>query len=184
MAHDPKPFSLPVTVFGPVEIRRLGRELDALEDYLAQAKLRESGRTQSKLPRTSQMLESLAEENRLNLLKYEDRKALAGFIKQLQEHAPVLHMSFASDPSAAFTVKIVAWLRQNIHKYALLRLGLQPTIAAGCMLRTRNKWFDFSLRHRFAESKKRLIDALEAESTQTSPQETGAAPQPDREAAR
>lgn len=177
MAHETKRFTIPDTVFGPTEVRRLARELDALEEYLTQAKLRQSGKTQAALPRTSHLLETLAEENRLNLLKREDREHLAGFLRDLTKHAPVLHISFASDPSAAFTAKIVSWLRRHIHPHTLLRVGLQPTIVAGCTVRTNNKWFDFSLRHRFAESQKLLVEALEKESPPPPPPGAAQSPQ-------
>jgi F0F1-type ATP synthase delta subunit len=177
VAHETKRFTIPDTVFGPTEVRRLARELDALEEYLTQARLRQSGEAQAALPRTSHLLETLAEENRLNLLKREDRESLAGFLRNLTKHAPVLHISFASDPSAAFTAKIVSWLRQHIHPHTLLRVGLQPTIVAGCTVRTNNKWFDFSLRHRFAESQKLLIEALEKENpAPASPEAAPASP--------
>jgi hypothetical protein len=181
VAHEPATFTIPVTVFGPIEVRRLSRELAALEEHLTQAALRQSGETQAKLPRTSYMLEEFAEENHLNMLKKEDRQALAGFLRELLAHAPMLHMSLASDPSAAFTAKVVTWLRHNIHPHTLLRIGLQPTMAAGCAVRTTNRWFDFSLRHRFAESQQKLLESLEKEAPlpkNTAAAQGTAAPQP------
>jgi hypothetical protein len=69
-------------------------------------------------------------------------------------------MSFASDPSAVFTVKIVIWLRTNIHPYLLLQVGLEPRIAAGCIVRTPNKQYDFSLRRHFTDQREQLINAI------------------------
>jgi F0F1-type ATP synthase delta subunit len=163
MAHerreDGKHLELPVIVFGPVEIHRLQRELEALEDFLEQAAIREPGK-QPPLPRTSRILEALANNNRFNLLTAQDRKELAAFLQFIDTKAPVIHISLAADPSSAFTAKVVAWLRTTIHPYTLLHLGLQPTIAAGCILRTNNKSFDFSLRHRFYDQRQLLIDEL------------------------
>jgi F0F1-type ATP synthase delta subunit len=163
MAHerreDGQHLELPVLVFGPVEVHRLQRELEALEEYLQAAAIREPG-TQPPLPRTSRILEALAGNNRFNLLVAEERKEVAAFLKAVDQKAPVIHISFAADPSSAFTAKVVAWLRTNIHPYALLHLGLQPTIAAGCVVRTSNKSFDFSLRNRFLEQRQLLLEAL------------------------
>jgi F0F1-type ATP synthase delta subunit len=163
MAHerrqDGQHLELPVLIFGPVEIHRLQRELEALEDYLRQEKIREPGK-QAPLPRTSRLMEALAGNNRFNLLQEQDRKELSAFLQRIDKEAPVIHISFAADPSSAFTAKIVAWLRTNIHPYALLHLGLQPTIAAGCIVRTSNKVFDFSLRNRFSAQRQLLIEAL------------------------
>lgn len=164
MAHEQQPgksrhFELPTLVFGPVEVHRLQRELESLEDYIAQAAIREAGK-QPPLPKTSRNLDALAGNNNLNLLLPNDRQLLATFLKNVDQKAPVIHISLAADPSSAFTAKLVAWLRTNIHPYALLHLGLQPTIAAGCIVRTANKEFDFSLRNRFYEQRELLISEL------------------------
>lgn len=165
MAHEPgtvRRIELPTIVFGPVEIHRLQRELETLEDFVEQHTIRQPGK-QAALPKTSRSLEALAGNNNLNLLMPSDRKQLNQFLRSVATKAPVIHMSFAADPSATFTAKIVAWLRTNVHPYALLQLGLQPTIAAGCILRTPNKVFDFSLRSRFTDQRALLIESLELE---------------------
>ena len=155
-----KRLELPTLVFGPVEVHRLQRELEALEEFLTQAGIREPGKQQS-LPKTSRLLEGLAGNNGLNLLQQADRKQVAHFLESVSATAPVIHISFAADPSSAFTAKIVAWFRANIHPYALIQLGLQPTIAAGCIVRTSNKAFDFSLRNRFTQQRSLLLKAIE-----------------------
>jgi len=169
MAHEARKdgshLELPVLIFGPVEIHRLQRELEALEEYLEQTAIREPGK-QAPLPRTSRLLEALAGNNRFNLLVADERQELATFLKQIDHQAPVIHISFAADPSSAFMAKIVAWFRTNIHPYALVQLGLQPTIAAGCIVRTSNKSFDFSLRHHFYDHRQLLLEALGGASPQ------------------
>lgn len=152
-------FVLPAIVTGPVEIRRLLREIEALEEYMVQANRRAPGQ-QIPLPKVSRVLDALASNNSMNLFQASDRIKLTEFLKDVQGKAPSIHISFASDPSSAFTVKMVTWLRANIHPYALLRLGLQPTLAAGCMVRTTNKVFDFSLRNRLKEQYPLLAAAI------------------------
>jgi len=164
MAHETakaqKPMMLPTLVFGLPEVHRLQRELEALEQYLAQAALRNKD-SAPVLPHTSRLLEALATENRLNLLQPETRIQLRAFLKLVVDSAPMVHISFAADPSSAFTAKVVAWLRSNIHPLALLQLGLQPNIAAGCIVRTTNKTFDFSLRERLKTQEESLAAALQ-----------------------
>lgn len=153
---------LPTLVFGSVEVRRIQRELGALEEYAQQAALRNKADKQPlALPQVSRLLHALATENRKDLLEAADRAALGAFLRDVTEHAPTVHMSFASDPSAAFTAKIVGWLRANIHPLVLVQLGLQPAIAAGCVVRTTNRVFDLSLRRQFDTQKSGLLDALE-----------------------
>lgn len=161
MAHDAaqaKPMTLPTLVFGMVEVRRITRELESLDEFLRGMAIRRQ--TKFEMPRVSRMLDALASENGCDLLKGAHRTLLMNFLKQVQANAPSIHMSFAADPSSAFTAKIVGWLRANIHPLTLLQIGLQPTIAAGCVVRTTNHVLDLSLRSQFAAQKQLLIDAI------------------------
>jgi F0F1-type ATP synthase delta subunit len=159
VAAEPASLALPLLVISPSDVSRLARELESLHDYLHQASLRKGGEA-VKLPRTSRLLDELATTNNLNLLQAGDRNQAASFLKHITKESPVVTMSFAAEPSAAFLAKVVTWLRQNVHPALLLRVGLQPTIAAGFTLRTTNKQFDFSLRKHFDEQRSVLIDKL------------------------
>lgn len=152
---------LPVLVFGVVEVRRLKRELEALDEFMRQSAIREPG-NQPALPRLSRLMEGLATDNGRNLLQAADREELHQFLAGVEKTAPTIHISFASDPSSAFVAKLVTWLRGNIHPQTLLQIGLQPTIAAGCIVRTPNKNFDLSLRHNLTDQRAKLIEALDA----------------------
>lgn len=152
-------FRLPPLIAGPGDVGRTLLELEQLEDFLRAAALRKGG-VSTKLPKMSRTLERLAEINDANLLQTADRQRLQAFLSSLQQHAPVLHISFASEPSAAFTAKIIEWLRANISKYVLVQIGLQPSIAAGCVVRTTNKSFDFSLRKHLLNNRGLLLDAI------------------------
>ncbi|HSW98226.1 MAG TPA: hypothetical protein VLF71_00115 [Candidatus Saccharimonadales bacterium] len=154
------PLKLPLLVFGVVEVRRLKRELESLEEYMSQSAVRAPGK-QPALPRLSRLLDALATENHLNLLQPAHRSALKQFLHDTEKRAPSVHISFAADPSSAFTAKMVSWLRANIAPDVLLDVGLQPTIAAGCIVRTTNKVFDLSLRNRFADADGLLMQSLE-----------------------
>ncbi len=154
---------LPTLVFGAVEIHRLQREIESLEDFLQQAALRQTGEKNAEaLPRVSRLLDALASENSCNLLKKAERERLVQFLQTVSQSAPSIHMSFATDPSAAFIAKIVSWLRANIHPLVLLQIGLQPSIAAGTVIRTTNHVFDLSLRSHFDAQKAQLIASLES----------------------
>ncbi len=142
---------LPLSIITKVDIGRLLREIEALDDFLRQATIRQPG-TPVKLPRTSRLFEETVTINKLNMLHEDERQRLLVFLKQVKEHAPILHMSFSADPSPVFTQKLIAWLRTEIHPVVLLQVGLQPNIGAGCVVRTTNKYFDFSLRSRFKQN--------------------------------
>lgn len=160
---DHKQFSLSNSVTGKRDMARLIREIAALEDSLHQASLRSTGaNAAAKLPKTSRLLDEIVTANSLNLLDADSRTKLQNSLKLIQQKAPVVHMSFSVDPSATFMQKMVTWWRENIDPYVLIEVGLQPNIAAGCLVRTPNHQYDFSLRRRLETQKAELAKYLEA----------------------
>ncbi|HVV25763.1 MAG TPA: hypothetical protein VHC21_01905 [Candidatus Saccharimonadales bacterium] len=170
MAHEPaarpktvkKVTHLPLLAAGPGDIARLSRELDSIDGALLQVAARD-GANNLKLPRTSQLMDQLVQLNRLNLLHPTDRRLIKQFLETVAARAPVVHMSFSTDPSATFLEKLMTWLRREIHPQLLLTVGLQPTLGAGCIVRTTNRQFDFSLRQDFASKRNLLIEKLTPE---------------------
>lgn len=150
---------LPLSIIGRMDVARLLRELDALDNFLETAVLREPDK-KPKLPKTSGLFDEMLQQNKLDGLLKSDRREMRKFLEEIRTSAPVMHMSFSSDPSPLFLQKLISWLRNDINPLVLLQVGLQPTIGAGCIVRTTNRHFDFSLRQRFSEEKKALINKL------------------------
>jgi len=146
-------------VVSPGDLKRMRRELEALDDFMHQAALRQGGKATG-LPNVSRALQEMCDENKLNLLKKTDRDRLGKFIDLLVAKAPVVHFSFASQPSNKFLNQLVAWLRENIHPQLVVNVGLQPSVTAGCIVRTANKQFDFSMRQAFEKQRDLLIKTL------------------------
>jgi hypothetical protein len=161
MAHS-KALVLPANVVGLPEVVRLLRELEALHDYLHQAALRKATKAEVKPPPASPLLAELAKANDLDLLQREQYDWLTEQLGTIRKEAPQLHLAFSTEPSAAALQKIVAWIRQNIKPHALIHIGLEPNLAAGCLLRTANHQFDLSLKEHFAKSRPLLTEALRA----------------------
>ena len=159
MAHEELSFELPITVISQVDLGRMLREVESLDGFLLQAAARTGGEKVT-APKTSRMLEETAETNKLNLLDSANRDQLKKTLEEIHDHAPVAHISFASDPQAAFLHKIITWFRKEVHPLLLLQIGLQPSIAAGCILRTENKMFDFSLRRHLNDNRNALADKI------------------------
>jgi F0F1-type ATP synthase delta subunit len=136
---------LPLNVISQVDIARLLRELTSLNDFFITAAARKAG-TPMQPPRLTRLLDQLARDNSYNLLEEVHRLKLQSDLNQVLGKAPLMHISFAAEPSPRVIEQILAWFRTNIHPQSLLQVGLQPTIAAGCALRTANKVFDMSLR--------------------------------------
>ncbi len=136
---------LPLGVVDQGDVMRLARELGALDDFFVGAAVRKAGSPQQP-PKTTRLLGQLAEANGANLLEKSDRAVLKLGLENLIENAPVVHMSFASEPSPKSVEPILDWFRRQVHPQTLLQVGLAPSIAAGCVLRTPNKFFDLSIR--------------------------------------
>jgi F0F1-type ATP synthase delta subunit len=162
MEHDATQpnLHLPTSVTSRIDLGRLIREVEALNEFLEQAAIRQPG-SAVKMPKTSRFLDEILELNKINVLVEADRSRLRAFLTIVKQKAPVLHMSFSADPSPVFTQKLTTWLRREIHPFVLLQVGLQPNIGAGCVVRTTNKYFDFSLRERFTASRPLLMQKLQ-----------------------
>lgn len=151
--------SLPLSVTGRADVGRLLREVQGLDDFLKQSSIRNPG-ANAQIPKTSRLLDELAQINHLNLLTSEDRQTIREFLQTVKDKAPIMHMSFSADPSPLFMQNLMTYLRREIHPTILVNTGLQPTIGAGCILRTPNKYFDFSLRQRFTDKRDLLVELL------------------------
>lgn len=159
MEQDNSFLQLPSGVITKIDVGRLIRELQALDEFLDQSEIRQAGES-LKMPKTSKLLDDMMQLNKLSGLKEDDRNRLLNFLITMRAKAPVLHMSFSADPSPSFLLKLVAWLRENIHPLTIVQVGLQPNIGAGCIVRTTNKYFDMSLREDFSKKRDVLIQRL------------------------
>lgn len=153
---EPKDLKLPLSVISQVDMSRIIRELDALNDFFTSAAHRSPGTPQTP-PRLSRSLNEMAVGNHFNLLEQKDRQSLLKLLNDIMKSAPTVHISFAAEPQPKFLDQILTWMRTNIHPHLLLQVGLQPTIAAGCVLRTSNKVFDLSLRSYLKQQEPYLV---------------------------
>jgi hypothetical protein len=160
MEHET--YVLPLQIVGKGDVLKLKRELVALDEYVEQLKMRQADTAiePHNLPKTSSSLNELSSANHLKWHIDKDRTAGIDFLNRLIEHAPLVHISFASEPTNAFMRKIDKWFRDNIDPYVLINVGLEPSIAAGFTLQTDNKYHDFSLREHFLNRKVLLMKSI------------------------
>jgi hypothetical protein len=148
---------LPTVVVSRLDVARLSRELEGVNDYLEQHELHAK---KGEAPRLGAMLAEVAQTNKLDLLQADDRRQLVKFLEGLKKQAPTIHMSFAAPAPVPFVQKIIEWLRKEVHPLILLDVGLQPAIAAGCVIRTTNKYFDCSMGQHLRKNRATLVQAL------------------------
>lgn len=152
---------LPLIVVSPVDVGRLMRELEFIENWYLQAKITNPQAVNAQA-KTSTAMDQTLTLNKLEVNREEDRKELKRYLDEIHKNAPVLHMSFSADPSTPFLEKLMNWLRSEIHPSVLLTVGLQPNIGAGCIIRSTNKYFDCSMRSDFLKKRQLLKDLLSA----------------------
>ncbi len=153
---------LPTSIVTPGDVRRLRREIESIDEFLTQSAHRQGGDS-VKMPQTSRLLEEIVGLHDVNLLHKSQREKLLKYLASILEASPVMNFSFASDPSPVFTSNLLSWLRNNIHPQVLIKIGLQPSIAVGCTVRTVSKSYDFSLRQAFEAQRPNLIKVLKSE---------------------
>lgn len=159
MAPKPTELTLPLLVTSPVDVGRLVREVEALDNSLMQHDV--GGASEPlKMPKTSLLLDAMIDANKLVLTDPTQRRRVLLFLQTVHTKAPVIHISFSADPAPAFIEKLMTWLRREISAQVLITVGLQPNIGAGCLVRTTNKYYDFSLRQNFTKNRALLMEKL------------------------
>src|SRR5438128_499142 len=100
---------------------RAKRELEAMDEQLHQAELRaKAAKTKSSESASPKgLLQAIAKSNDFDLNDRGQRHELLEVLDKLAS-APTVTISFAVDPSDAFTAKIVEWFRANIHPSLLI----------------------------------------------------------------
>lgn len=165
MAHDQpaetQTLNLPLTIMTKTDLSRLAREVESLDEFLLQVSAAGPKGSVTQ-PKTSRSLEDLAANAQLKLPDKSDRLKLRQALENLRDNSPVIHFSFAAEPQPQFLQKILEWLRKEIHPNALIQVGLMPDIAAGCIVRTNNHYFDFSLRHNLKEKRTVLVEGIKS----------------------
>jgi F0F1-type ATP synthase delta subunit len=142
----------------PLELGKIQRELFALDEFLkAENHGTNSGNS---LPYTSPLLSNIIKKAGLNMLKTEDRQKLSNQLQFVRRTAPIVKISFASEPSKQALRVLVRWFRSNGHPNTLIEIGVVPGIGGGCIVTTSSKSFDFSLKKHFANSMHELTKQL------------------------
>ena len=152
---------LPESIATRSELVAVLRNVDEVLDLYIENKIRrDEGVDFSQRPEVSSNLAQLISLNDLEVTP-QTLSALKKWLEHLKDHAPVIRFTFASDPTKEFLTGIVRWLRENSGRFVLIRYGIQPTIAAGCLMYTPARQYDFSLRRHLLESNDVFAAVLE-----------------------
>lgn len=152
---------LPTAITSKTDLIRIKHELVEISEVFHQEKIKDQA--ESKLPGVSDVVRQLGEAFNVDVSNTEGCNKLIKQLEDIYESSPVIHISFSTSPKPVFLQKLVLWFRKEIHPTALVQIGLQPSIAAGCIVRTPNKQFDFSLRQFIKTKQGELIQSIRSQ---------------------
>ncbi|MES2630647.1 MAG: hypothetical protein V4611_01700 [Patescibacteria group bacterium] len=156
-------FVLPPNVVTRIDISRLVREVERVDNEMTAAEVRaRTGKAGQAQPLLSEQLNTFLNQNELKLDASSERTKIIKELRLLKDKVPVLHMTFAVTADAESLEELTGWVRSTIHPQAVIDVGLQPGLVAGVYLRTPNHVHDFSMRGALEGRHGLLVDELEA----------------------
>jgi hypothetical protein len=165
--------TLPATLIGRVDLARLVREVESVDNDFEVQKVRDHKTEGSySIPTMSRSLSDFLQLNKIDIADSQARMALKDQLRLMKDKSPTIRMVFAAEPEPEFMQQLVAWIRQEIHPGALLTVGLQPGLIGGVYMRTPNHVHDFSVRTMLAGKRDILINELGLISQQSHAQDT------------
>ena len=164
MAPSKPHHTLPITLIGKTDLMRLLQEIGALDEQLSQQNLqqRAQGGQETVVPAISAGLRQVSDQLGLDITSQSGRVRARDVITSYLHEAPLFQITFASEPPLDQLRLVVEWMRQNIHGLALVQTAVQPAIIAGCIIRSSNKVFDFSVREAFDTAAPHLLKEVGA----------------------
>jgi hypothetical protein len=144
-SKDALELQLPISVTGRMQLSRLVRELEDIENDIESQKARDR-KAQLRIPAMSQGLADCVELNKVDILEGTARMGLKRQLAYAKDKAPNIHFTFAVEADPRSLQQLAAYVRKEIHPQALISVGLQPALVGGAYVRTPNHIHDFSLR--------------------------------------
>lgn len=141
-------FTLPSNIVSRVDISRMVREFETLDNALtAQTVRKKAGAESEGAPAQSPQLSGFLEANPVDLESTGARSAYIKQLRLLKDHVHVMNMTFAVVADPESLQQLSAWLRESVHPQTVIEAHLQPALVAGVYLRTTNHVFDLSVRN-------------------------------------
>lgn len=156
-------FALPPSLVGRPDVSRLLLEIEKVDNELETQAIREPNKPLA-IPNMSRSLTEATTLNQLDITNRTHRQAMLKAMRVIKDKSPIVQVTFAVDPAPEIVLQLTTWIRQNLHPAALITVGMQPGIIGGCVLRTPDHIYDFSLRKQFTDNLPVLIEQIKAAS--------------------
>lgn len=164
--HDVKDsaeFTLPSSIISKVDISRLVREFETVDNALTSKDVRNKAHaSEEDMPAMSPQLSAFLESNPVDLNNSGARSEYIKQLRLLKKNVHTMNMTFAVVADPESLQQLSAWVRESIHPQIVIETHLQPGLVAGMYLRSQNHVFDFSVRNALKSKRGELKKELEA----------------------
>lgn len=143
------PYRLPESIYNSSQLRQLQSELKRLRSL----------RNPKNLVFSSN-LQELAAANNIKKLNITTTSDLLKYVNVCLDQSVEITMNLASQPSIEERDELVARLRRMFSKTLLVHFIIQPELLAGATIRTKNNFFDLSLRNALFANKAKLVQRV------------------------
>ena len=154
-------FKLPGDIQTPEQLQAAVYEVERYADWLRESSVhKEVGATNlpgepAMAPETLAVVKAWQKGKKVTA---ESLSKLAAWLRAY--HPPVIHLVLADIAPPALRKRLSDWVRTNCHPAALLGLSADSTIGGGVVIRTTNRLYDESFRHRLVENRGALAKAV------------------------
>lgn len=157
---DTDKIALPDRVFSRVDLSQLIAELEKFDNRLSEFEARQKTGHSSNHPVLSDRLLDFFAVNHMEIGDNIDLSQLISQLKRLKSRMPIVHLTFASQVDDDSLREIVKWLRQSVHRQAVVSIGLQPGLIGGVYMRTTNRVYDLSVRKSLEANRGLLVQQI------------------------
>ncbi len=155
---------LPPSIVTKNDLAHLVSEAEAIDNTLTSNYVRDQAGMHGDLHyETTEQMKEFLTVNAINMGESSGKRTeTIKMLRRLKNNAPSIHLTFATNADYESLSQIVAWLRDNVEKQAIITVGLQPNIVGGVHIRTTNQVHDLSLRKQLEKHRDVLIKEVEA----------------------
>lgn len=160
---QPEEFVLPPSIISRADLSRIVREAEKVDNYMTTISVHEkSGLSDEGVPLVlSEQLTDIMSINNLEFGNSQQRIKLVNWLRKIKDTVPVIHMTFSTTVDQDILRELVGWIRQSVHKHAVISIGLQPSLIGGVYIRTTNQVHDLSVRAQLANSRHLISELVE-----------------------
>ena len=154
---------LPPSIVTKIDVSHLVSELESIDNELIsrEAKAKTGIEPGDEINYSEHLADFLAVNETTISEDSVQRSYLINKLRHLKKTVPTVHVTFASPADSESLQKLAAWLRQEVHPQAVMKVGLQPSLIGGVYVRTTNHVHDFSLRAKLAAHRHLIKEELE-----------------------